>query len=139
MDTTGNAIAPWLQLARLSVTPVMRSSTPPAIAYPQQATFADVALLLGYDCPPTARAGQPLNVNLYWQAGGGTPTARPYSVFVHLLDAQQNIYGQSDSQPANGSRPTTGWLPGEVISDPHRLSGAGRRAAGQTTPGDWAL
>ncbi len=45
-----------------------------------------------------------------------------YHVFVHLIDDAGNILAQSDAIPANWTRPTTGWLPGEYVIDTHTLS-----------------
>ena len=39
-----------------------------------------------------------------------------------MLNAEQVLVAQSDSVPAVGQRPTTGWLPDEIIVDAHRLS-----------------
>jgi len=36
---------------------------------------------------------------------------------VHLLDEQGTLQSQYDAAPGRGARPTSGWLPGEVISD----------------------
>ena len=47
---------------------------------------------------------------------------RSYAVFAHLLDAQNRIAAQHDGLPAGWTRPTTGWLPGEVIADVHELA-----------------
>jgi hypothetical protein len=44
-----------------------------------------------------------------------------YTVFVQLLNAENAVAAQSDSLPAGGARPTTGWRSGEVIVDAHRL------------------
>jgi len=44
-----------------------------------------------------------------------------YSVFVHALDASGAILSQVDALPLGGSRPTTGWLPGEVLVDRYSL------------------
>ena len=72
--------------------------------------------LLGYDLPENRRKpGQPLALTLYWQAVGSVPA--DYKTFVHVLDDQEALRGQSDSAPVAGTRPTSGWLPGEVISD----------------------
>ena len=53
---------------------------------------------------------------------------RDLSVFVHLLDANDNVLAQNDqSAPVYGWRPLTGWVPGEVVRDVYtlpRLSGA---------------
>ncbi len=58
-------------------------------------------------------------LTLYWQ-----PTKilyEDYKVFVHLTDVADAIIAQRDSIPANGARPTTTWLPGEIISDSYTL------------------
>ena len=40
---------------------------------------------------------------------------------MHLLNEQGQIIAQSDSAPAQGGRPTSGWREGEVILDRHEL------------------
>jgi hypothetical protein len=69
--------------------------------------------------PETVLAGDIVQVQLLWTAGG--PTARPYKVFLHLVDGEGQLVAQRDSEPAGGSRPTTGWQAGEVITDNHGL------------------
>jgi hypothetical protein len=54
-------------------------------------------------------------VTLYWRAL--RPTQVPYTVFLHLLDAEGEIRGQWDSEPLGGAYPTDVWLPGSVIRD----------------------
>ena len=44
-----------------------------------------------------------------------------YHVFVHIIDESGNLVAQSDGEPAGWTRPTTGWLPGEYISDNHEI------------------
>jgi hypothetical protein len=65
------------------------------------------------------RTGSTLTVTLAWRAEE-TPTTS-YRVFLHLLDAEGNLVTQSDGVPAGWARPTTGWLPGEYITDTHTL------------------
>jgi hypothetical protein len=43
------------------------------------------------------------------------------TAFVHLLNADGEIVAQRDHIPADGTRPTTGWLPGEIVADSYRL------------------
>lgn len=43
--------------------------------------------------------------------------ATDYTVFVHLLGPDGQVWGQVDLAPGGGQRPTSGWLPGEVIVD----------------------
>jgi uncharacterized membrane protein len=95
---------------------------PPSPATPLSAQFADVARLVGFDLPQTTVSlNQPIPLNLYWQAmGQASPTA--YTVFVHLLAEDGRLIGQHDSPPANGGRPTTGWIANEYIVDPHEIS-----------------
>jgi hypothetical protein len=60
-----------------------------------------------------------LDLTLYWQAG-----ARPdhdYQVFVHLLDGEGRIVGQSDGPPVSGYYPASTWLPDQIIADTHRV------------------
>jgi hypothetical protein len=63
--------------------------------------------------------GQPLQVTLYWQAREKTQTS--YKVFVQLLSDQNVVVAQSDAIPAQWTRLVPGWLPPEVIEDPHTL------------------
>ena len=67
----------------------------------------------------TVGAGDALRVELKWSALA--PPRKRYKVFLQLLDAAGNLVAQRDSEPAAGSAPTTGWQPGEVISDKHAL------------------
>jgi hypothetical protein len=52
---------------------------------------------------------------LWWRARADLPES--YKVFVHLLDANGLPRAQADVIPHNGARPTTSWLPGEIIAD----------------------
>jgi len=81
--------------------------------------------LIGYELSSShVQANQPLTVTLYWQAPSLLMTS--YKSFVHVTDADGNLIGQSDSVPANWTRPTTAWLPGEWVADPHVLRGLDR-------------
>jgi hypothetical protein len=44
-----------------------------------------------------------------------------YSVFVHLSNPGEQIWGQHDSQPVRGSYPTGTWQPGEIVVDQHPI------------------
>ncbi|MBP6016936.1 MAG: hypothetical protein KA586_09465 [Candidatus Promineofilum sp.] len=74
-------------------------------------------------CPPV-----PCALPLVWRAE--TETATGYHVFVHLVDAAGNILAQSDTVPGGWSRPTTGWLPGEYVTDVHTLNPPAELPAG---------
>jgi len=84
------------------------------------ATFGDSISLLGYDLDPAAiRPGKALHLRLYWQAG--KPVSEDYTVFVHLLGEDGQLWGQHDSQPEGGFYPTSFWDEGEVIADEHEI------------------
>ncbi|MBN1218734.1 MAG: glycosyltransferase family 39 protein [Anaerolineae bacterium] len=78
--------------------------------------LAQTVDLLGYDLN---LIDQLLTVNLFWQTR--EPLTSGYKVFVQLLSPANTLLAQSDAFPAAGQRPTTGWLPGEIITDPHAL------------------
>jgi len=48
--------------------------------------------------------------------------ATPYAVFVHLIDADNQVRSTADAEPGNGSLPTTGWIPNEYLTDIHTLT-----------------
>ena len=73
--------------------------------------------LAGYTVLPEEDA---LELNLFWQTD--TAILANYTAFVQLISPENKLVAQSDSIPAGGDRPTAGWMAGEVITDPHRLS-----------------
>ena len=88
--------------------------------YRQEIEFGQTVELIGYDVGDAPQApGSSLEVTLHWQALQ-TPD-RNYYTFVHLLDREGQIVAQHDGVPGNGELPTLGWLPGEYLTDSHRL------------------
>lgn len=73
--------------------------------------------LVGYKLDHTKNG---FKLNLYWQTN--EILTRQYKIFAQLLTADDKVVAQSDGFPAEGQRPTTGWLPNEIITDPHYLS-----------------
>lgn len=107
-----------------------RVFTAPAPQHPLSSTLGEQATLLGYDLSgSTLSAGQVFTITLYWRAEATAATG--YVVFVQLLDPANRIYAQSDRPPAAGTRPTTGWLPREIIRDEHVLTVDADAAPGQ--------
>ena len=79
-----------------------------------------MARLLGFEATQvTITAGESASFSLFWEAIN-TPSL-DYTVFVHLLDENDNIVASHDSQPLAGRYPTSIWTPGERILDPHPL------------------
>jgi hypothetical protein len=76
--------------------------------------------LLGYDLPESeVVTGESLTFRLYWQADG--PIQDDYTVFTHLVGPDGRMYGQQDSMPQGGGRPTHTWSAGERIVDQYRI------------------
>jgi hypothetical protein len=79
-----------------------------------------VAQLIGYTLPvEKVAAGEAFPLTLYWRALNETGTS--YTVFVHVVGPDGIIRGQWDSVPGEGMMPTSGWLSGEVITDPYMV------------------
>jgi len=106
------------EAGRIVVVAPTRQTAIPPMQHRLDANLADRVTLLGYDLEPeVARPGETLRLTLYWRAE--QPMTCSYAVFSHLLDAEERIVAQHDGLPANWTRPTTGWLPGQVVTDVH--------------------
>jgi hypothetical protein len=118
----------WLEevpLGALAVTAPPRTFEEPDYAAPVDATLGESARLAGYSLAPAggiealAETDASLRVRLVWQALAEMATS--YRVFVHLVDGEGDLVAQADGEPADWTRPTTGWAPGEYIVDEHVL------------------
>lgn len=114
-DPAGEALA----LGTVDVTtPAHQFELPASASQPaRSARLEQGVALAGYELHPAA---QKLDLSLYWQTQA--PLTTRYKVFAQLLTGDNSLVAQSDSFPAAGQRPTTGWLPGEIIADPHSLT-----------------
>jgi len=86
-------------------------------------TLDNKVALIGYTAalsPPASGASTVLTATLYWRARAQMDT--DYTVFVQLFDASGTLYGQGDGPPLHNDYPTSYWLPGDVLADPHTLS-----------------
>jgi hypothetical protein len=110
----------FITLADIQTEERPRDFTPPTPQHPLALTLVGGHRLVGYDLVAGESAGSPVNLTLYWIPAGATQ--RHYSTFVHLLDDNDEIRSQSDSEPDHGAHPTTSWLAGEVIRDAHTLT-----------------
>ncbi len=76
-------------------------------------------ILIGYSISgDMTDRSQPFTLTLVWL---GHPADISYTVFVQLVTDDGRVLAQSDSIPANGLRPTTGWRSGEYILDMHQV------------------
>jgi len=92
------------------------------IPNPVTFNFDGEMALLGYALDTrTARPGDTLTLDLYWQ--GLRALARDYTVSVQFLaETDARNIGQKDSWPVEGAQPTTTWTPGEVVHDTVRVT-----------------
>lgn len=97
------------------------------------ANLGHKALLLSYSSgTQEIQAGETLMLTLYWQALA--EMERRYTIFTHLLDADNQIVAQMDSEPLGGTHPTTEWQFGEIVRDNYALL-----IAPDTQPGEYLL
>ncbi|MCP4429160.1 MAG: hypothetical protein GY803_32135 [Chloroflexi bacterium] len=122
-------------LGRIEIAATDKLFEPPTIVYPLDVTFGDVARLIGYDLPRQSFSpGEPIPLTLYWQSlttgtvvestgtvVESTGAVVEYIVFAHVLAEDGHLIGQHDAPPRNGRSPTTGWLAGEYVIDPHQM------------------
>ncbi len=84
------------------------------------ANFENKVLLLSYEIRNVqVQQGGSLQLFLVWQALDTMD--EDYTVFVHILDDSDLIWGQEDIQPVYGTYPTTRWREGEIVTDPHTV------------------
>ncbi len=104
-----------LQWADLHIDVPDRILEPPTVSILVDITLGEQATLWG---ATIMEETDELVVILTWR--GERPIPESYHVFLHLVSVDGSLVAQSDGIPA-GNRPTTGWLPGEYISDVRRL------------------
>ena len=78
------------------------------------------------------RPGDVLTVTLFWRANG--PPADDFTVFVHLADEEDRMWGQHEGPPLMGAYPTSHWTMGLLLPDPHTLT-----VSPETQPGSYRL
>jgi len=93
----------------------------PPIQHRVLANLGGQVELLGYDLDSDQlQAGETVHLTLYWRALDEMEVS--YIVFVHLINKENQIWGQRDSVPGNGTLPTTRWVKGEVIADEYEFT-----------------
>jgi hypothetical protein len=123
LDEMGVAVAPAIGLPEIEVLPTDRLfAVPGEIQNRVDANFERQVRLLGYDLGVDEMrqlgAGDSLSVKLYWQAAREMNTS--YKVSVQLVGSG-GVLVQVDGVPVGWTRPTTGWVPGEVLVDEYVL------------------
>jgi hypothetical protein len=116
-DAAGTAMGDVLTLDYIRILePGAGQPQPPERLEVEFTGDGDRIRLLGYALAERAtEPGGTLGLTLYWQALA--PVSTDYSVFVHLLDGEDQIRGQGDGPPAAGAYPSTFWDVGEIVVD----------------------
>jgi len=126
------AVGEEVDLGSLQVHTPERLWVAPPLDVEVRMSLGGVATLLGAVLEPGTKNLQPatpLTVTLAWRAEAEMDVA--YRVFLHLLGPDGGLVAQSDGEPVDGTRPTTGWLPGEVVLDRRVLSVPADAEAGE--------
>lgn len=111
-DSGGRQIGNGIIVGQVKLTPTETVQARPSEVV--GATFGSSVELLGYDA--TVEASR-LTITLYWR--DVAPLTVPYTVFVHVAEADGKVVAQHDGPPHDGSYPTTVWETGEIIRDRH--------------------
>jgi hypothetical protein len=89
---------------------------PPPMEHALSANLRNMVQLLGYDLSTDRlEPSDTLQLTLYWQ--GLSKMETNYTVFTHLLDQDNYIWGQKDNWPVNNTYPTAKWVRGEIVID----------------------
>jgi len=108
-----------IDLGTVTVHQSLHTYTVPPMGFHVGAQFASSVELLGYDLQ-TLQRGSTLKLTLYWRAMSAPQGDA--KVFIHIVGPDGVIRAQADAVPLQWQRPTSGWLPGEVLSDPYELT-----------------
>lgn len=107
----------------------------PLLGLMESATRCDILLgnrvvLLAFDpTQATVRAGDPLNVTVYWQAR--EPTNVDARLYIGLFARDGAVVASSDEIPIGNALGTSRWTPGEILRHPIRLRVPSHLASGE--------
>jgi 4-amino-4-deoxy-L-arabinose transferase-like glycosyltransferase len=129
LAAAGAGLAAWMPLG--VIRPAYPFETLPAaqavqrLGTPVYARFAARsdergAELRGVRVAGEARPGATVDVTLMWHALGRQN--RGWWVFVHLVDADENILAEDNRQPRDDRFPMPMWVAGDWVEDPHPLT-----------------
>lgn len=112
LDEDANSVGEIMRLAQeMDVAAPQRSFEQPVFAFQQNTEWDNGIVLHGYSISETG------TLELVW--GTTRLLLDSLRMFVHVLAKDDLIVGQWDGVPQDWSRPTTGWLPGEVVTTRH--------------------
>jgi 4-amino-4-deoxy-L-arabinose transferase-like glycosyltransferase len=126
--TERGKVSSEISLGAVEVSGRARQFQIPEMQHALGVSLGDQVALLGYNLrTDQVHAGETVGLTLYWQAL--TEIDVSYTVFTHLLDRDDRIWGQQDSMPGGGQLPTTSWIPGEIIEDDYEIEVSGQARA----------
>jgi hypothetical protein len=118
-----------------------------ALPNPVDIRFDTLARLRGYSVDTTtARPGEPIDVELYWEVTGQPPG--DYLLFLHLVDSATGaLVAQRDTHPGLGNFPSSQWRPGDrfverlslYVPETAYVPAAAELRAGLYAPGGFRL
>jgi hypothetical protein len=133
VDAATESLVGEIALPSLSVEGRSKVFQVPPIQYQLSANLGGQVEMLGYDLDSDRlQAGETVHLTLYWRALDEMEVS--YTVFVHLINKENQIWGQRDSAPGNGTLPTTGWVKREVIADEYEFT-----VRPDTPPGEYLI
>jgi len=92
----------------------------PNMTYPVQVTMGEGVQFLGFDARTfEGKPGDPLPVDLYWQALEDNPEAGP--AMLQLTDDAGTVLAKSASAPAGGRAPFGRLAAGQTVRDPRQV------------------
>ncbi len=113
----GNAICGWLQ-APTTGCPLAEVEISGVPLPPNATNYEDKIALLNVELANTQlQPGGQLPLTLHWQSLATMD--QDYTVFIQVLNDQDQIVGQVDAWPLQGTLPTSQWTPGQTITDPY--------------------
>jgi hypothetical protein len=121
VDEAGEPVGAKAVIGQMIVNTPPRSYDVPSMGTTADASWQDGIRLLGYDLASEGvRPGNSFDLTLYWQTDQNITTG--LKIFVHLYASDGTIIAQQDAIPLGGTRPTTGWAPGEVLTDHYTIT-----------------
>ena len=102
------------------------------IEHPLSINLDGKVRLLGYNMTGAFQPGAEVHLTLFWQALKAMD--EDYTVFIHLVDPLDHIWGQKDNPPVDGFYPTTTWEAGEIVRDQYDLG-----ISPDTPPGQYQI
>ena len=108
-------------LGDITIQAQARNFERPPMEHELDVQFGEIARLAGFDLAQrTYSTAETVPLTLLWESLT-EGAAVDYVVFAHLLAEDGRLIGQHDGIPAQGQRPSAGWVPGEYILDYHEL------------------